>query len=160
MNDLIIQTPNIQLDSYLKVQLNSSTIAAIATSQIQEAIISTKEKITPIPNMPNCVLGLVNQRNRIYWVVDLAQLLQITTIKSETREYNLIFVRDSDVILGLAVTAIQEVTKFAIEQIQSPLNIVSSGIVPYLKGIITEEQNNLLVLDVSAIINSPQLHET
>lgn len=157
MTNSSVQPRSNRVDSYLKAQLNSRTLAAIPTHQIQEVIVTLKEKITSIPNMPDCVLGLVNQRNRIYWIVDLVQLLDLTAKKLEMREYHLIFIRVSDLVLGLAVQAIKEVTKFAPEEIQSPSNLVNSSLVSYLQRTIQEQQNTILFLEVSAIVNSPYL---
>jgi Chemotaxis signal transduction protein len=42
------------------------------------------------------------------------------------------------------------------ELIQSPINQVSSGLIPYLRGCVLQEKEILLVLDAEAIIRYAQ----
>jgi len=39
---------------------------------LQEVLV-VRLVITQIPNMPGCVLGLLNQRNRVLWVIDYTE---------------------------------------------------------------------------------------
>lgn len=157
MNSSIIQPPSHQVHSYLKMQLDSQTLAAIPMHQVQEVIVTSRTKITPIPNMPNSVLGLINQRSRIYWVIDLAHLLGIAPLNSDVKEFYLILLRVSDLILGLAVQTAKEVTKFTPDQIESPSSSLSPELVPYLRGCVPDQKDFLLVLEGVAIVNSPQI---
>jgi positive phototaxis protein PixI len=148
-----------RLNSYLEVQLDDHNLALIPMQYIQEVIVVSRGKITPIPNMANCVLGLIDRRSRIYWVLDLAHFLEISYLPTQRREYYLVFVRVSDRVLGLAVQSVQGITKFTLEHIKSPLTSVSPSLMPYLQGCIFKQQDSLLVLEVFSIVNSPKLQE-
>jgi positive phototaxis protein PixI len=160
-----ITTLNLQADqsqksigqAYLKLQLDSKTQAALPMEGAQEVIIVPIDRLTFMPNMPSCVLGLLNQRSRVFWVVDLPQLLEMQPLPSDAQQYNIAIVRVGNVALALAVFAVKGVTRFFNEAIQSPIGTVAPGLTPYLRGLVPQEREILLVLDPEAILNSKVL---
>lgn len=161
--DKILSPKNIEAktikfqQSYLRLELSQNIAAALPMKQAQEVLSLKRDRITVMPNMPDCVLGLINQRSRIFWVVDLCQLLELQPIERSLQQYNLAIVRTKEAALGLIVPVVKGVTRLAIEDIQSPVGNVSPGLVPYLQGCFLQEKNILLVLDAEAIMNSPVL---
>lgn len=143
---------------YLRLTIGRDTHAALPMKNALEVLRIKRDRITPIPNMADCVFGLLNQRSRIFWVVDLSQLLEMQPIERSFQEYNLAIIRTLDAALGVVVPVIKGVTRFSLEDIQSPVGNVAPGLVPYLQGCVLEESQILLVLDAEAIINAPILH--
>lgn len=143
-------------DRYLKFQLDARTPAAISMESIQEVLIVPTERITLMPNMPECVIGLWNRRNHIVWVIDLAQLLGLQPVDANSQHYQIIMLRVGEVRLALIVQEIKAVTRFTQLSIQSPDTSVS--ILPYLEGCVWHEQEQFLVLNAEAIIHSPILY--
>ena len=92
--------------------------------------------------------------------MDLFQLLEIQPIDRSLQEYNLAIIRTQDAALGVVVPIIRGVTRFATDDIQSPVGNVAPGLVPYLQGCVLDETNILLVLDAEAIIKAPVLRTT
>lgn len=144
-------------DPYLKLRLSESVPVALPMEAAREVVVVPAEQITPIPNMPNCVLGLLNQRSRVFWVVDLSIMLGYAGITANSRQFNVVILQVGKVPLGLAVPIVQEVTRFAADIIQSPIGTVAPQIAPYLRGCLPEEQEILLVLDPDAIVNASVL---
>ena len=157
VKDIDVRSARIQ-QPYLRLTLGQNTHAALPMKNAQEVLRIKRDRITPIPNMSDCVFGLLNQRSRIFWVVDLSQLLEMQPIERSSQEYNLAIIRTLDAALGVIVPVIKGVTRFAIEDIQSPVGNVAPGLVPYLQGCVLEESHILLVLDAEAIVNAPVLH--
>ena len=151
-NSIKIQQP------YLKLILDRNIACALPMKNAQEVLIIKRDRLTPIPNMPDCVFGLLNQRSRIFWVVDLCQLLEMQPCDRRLQQYNLTIIRTQEASLGLIVPVIKGVTRLAVEDIQSPIGNVAAGLVPYLQGCVLQETNILLILDAEAIANSPLLH--
>lgn len=145
-------------DGYLKFQLNRQASAVLSMSHTQEAIVVPVESITSMPNMPACILGLMNWRSRILWAIDLPRMLNLEYLDNKPRQYNMIIIRVESVLLGLVVQEIQGTTKFMSDDIRSPVGQVASSIVPYLRGCVVQEKGVLLVLDAQAIIQSSILH--
>lgn len=145
-------------DSFLKFHLEQQTPCVLAMTQVQEVLILPSRRITPMPNMPECVLGLMNRRNRVLWAIDLAQMLSLQPIGTNAQQYNLIIIQAKQITLGLLVQEVKGVTHFAPELIQPPTELVTSALIPYLSGCIFQEQEVLLVLSAEAIVLSPMLY--
>jgi twitching motility protein PilI len=107
-----------------------------------------------MPNMPACILGLMNWRSRIIWAVDLPRMLNLEALDRKLWQYNAIVVKVESLILGLVVQEIKGTTKFMPDDIRSPIGQVTSSLVPYLRGCVVQEEETLLVLDAQAIVDS------
>ncbi|MBD2726090.1 purine-binding chemotaxis protein CheW [Nostoc sp. FACHB-892] len=141
-------------DGYLKFQLNQQTAAVLSMKYTQEAVIVPIESVTSMPNMPSCILGLMNWRSRIIWVVDLPRMLNLESLDYRVRQYSAIVIQVESLVLGLVVQEIKGTTKFLPDDIHSPIGQVASSLVPYLCGCVVQQQEILLVLDALAIVQS------
>lgn len=144
-------------DSYLNFYLNDHTLAALSMAHTQEVIVVPLSRLTLMPNMPECVLGLLNRRNRVIWVVSLAGLLNLQKPDIIAGQYQIVIVRVGQISLGFVVQEVKGVTRFAPESIQSPLN-VNSELAAYLNGCIAPNET-ILVLNAEAIVRSPNLKQ-
>jgi len=144
-------------DPYLKLQLTPQRAAVLPMEQAQEAIAVPVNRVTPMPNMPACVLGLLNQKSRVLWVIDLAQLLGLQTQVLTLQQYNIAIIRIGKRPLGLVVPEIKGIVRFVNEAMISPIGEVEPELTPYLRGCFTQDQETLWVLDPEAMINSPIL---
>jgi positive phototaxis protein PixI len=141
-------------DGYLKFQLNQQTGAVLSIAHTQEAIVVPVTSVTAIPNMPACILGLMNWRSHIIWIVDLPKMFNLECLDHRLRQYNIIVVQIESMILGLVIQEIQGTTKFIADDIRSPVGQVASSLVPYLCGCVVQEEQILLVLDALHILQS------
>ncbi|MEO0852571.1 MAG: chemotaxis protein CheW [Cyanobacteria bacterium J06648_11] len=150
---------------YLNVRLDDRTSALIAMDGAQEALVVDARQITPMPNMPACVMGLLNRRSRVMWVVNLLQLLQLQTAPTSTQRYELVVLRVEPTeetgadraLMGAVVNGVRGVIRLNPEDIQSPIGHFPASLTPYLQGCVLYEQELLLVLDAKAIARSPLL---
>jgi positive phototaxis protein PixI len=142
-------------DPYLKLQLTPQRAVVLPMEQAQEAIAVPANRVTPMPNMPACVLGLLNQKSRVIWAIDLAQLLGLQTQVLTLQQYNIAIIRIGKKPLGLVVPEINGIVRFASETLISPIGEVSPELTPYLRGCFSQGQEMLWALDPEAIINSP-----
>ena len=138
--DTIIRAPQPHLleinlqDTYLRFQLEQHTPAILAVEYVQEVLIVPIGRLTPMPNMPKHMLGLLNRRNRVLWVIDLAQMLNLQAFDADTRQYNIAIIRVGQVPLGLVVHAVKDVARFTHDSVQSVQRLVTSALAPYLLG--------------------------
>jgi twitching motility protein PilI len=155
-----ITTPSSALptQSYLKFNLGMQA-ALIPTKQVQEAITIPTARITPMPNMPPALLGLINRRSRVLWVIDLALLLGLQVAYPNTQQYNLVLMQVGAILLGLRVHAVEGIVSLPAHRVQPPPAHVPNSLVPFLKGCVLQEREVLLVLDPEAILRSPALQE-
>lgn len=145
---------------YLQLQLSTNIVAVLPMQYAREVANISSRRITPMPNMPNCVLGLLNQRSHIFWVADLAQILKMQPVERNLQQYHLAIIRFNDIPLGLIVSQIKGTIRLNSSEIQSPKGKVIPSLEPYLQGYCQQQDKNILVLNPEAIINSPVLHTT
>lgn len=158
-------------DAYLCFQLDEQTQALLPLAQVHEVITVSTDQITPMPNMPACVLGLLGRRSRVMWVVDLAHLLvakssatrlthyEIVVLQVEPILQKTIFLATShkQLLLGVVVQKIRGSRYFSSELIQAPQPDFAPGLASYLKGYVLQEDNLMLILDAETIARSPTL---
>lgn len=159
----------------LSFQLNEQTPAIFPMRQVQEVIVLPAQQITPIPNMPPCVLGLSTRRSRVMWLVDLAHMLLSNPLPSNVRNYNVIIIRvdqtlqqqnmlvataHKQVLLGLIVPTMKGVVRFSPDLIQRPKGHFAPSLAPCLRGCLLQQDEMLLVLDAEAIARSPILQSS
>ncbi|MUL37056.1 chemotaxis protein CheW [Gloeocapsopsis dulcis] len=142
-------------ESYLRFQLNENTPAVLLMKYVQEVLIISTGRITPIPNMPECILGLFNRRNRILWAIDLAFMLTSQPVDAGSQQYHVMIIRVGDTPLSLIVQEIKGTIRLTSDL--QPLEGDIATIRPYLQGYIWQHQEKLLVLNAEAIVHSPSL---
>ena len=142
---------------YLQLQLGQNIPAVLSMENTQEVLTVASKRITSMPNMPECVIGVLNQRSRIFWVVNFPQMLGLPPVDINAQQYSLAIIRANQIPLGLVVPSIKGVVRLLMEEIQSPVGNVTPGLVPYLQGCLLQKNRILLVLDPEAIVTSPIL---
>jgi positive phototaxis protein PixI len=146
-------------DAYLKFRLDLQTPAVLLMKQVQEVLVLPANRLTPMPNMPPCVMGLMNRRSRILWVVDLPQMLGLPFSHSYTQQYNLVILRAGTIALGALVQRVEGMVWLPQEQVMPPTNHVPPHLVSYLRGCILQDREILLVLDAEAILQSSHFRQ-
>ncbi len=145
-------------DAYLKLSIDQAVHAVLLMKQVQEVLVLPASRLTPMPNMPSCILGLMNRRSRVLWVVNLAQVLGTGHLESSTQHYSVAIARFGQLALGLAVHQIEGMCWLPSEEIQPPPPHISPGMINYLVGCVLQNQQVLLVLNAESIVNSSALH--
>ncbi|MGL4881103.1 MAG: chemotaxis protein CheW [Waterburya sp.] len=144
-------------EAYIKFQLTSDITALLSMAQVQESLIVEVEKITPLPNMPESVIGIMNSRDRVFCVFDLAQLLTLSSRLFVPRQYQVIVLQTNSqqpIYLGLAVAQLQGIMRISTEQIRSSTTAFSSNIASYIYGEVQEANNTIPILDFHRILEA------
>ncbi|MGL5836083.1 MAG: chemotaxis protein CheW [Waterburya sp.] len=144
-------------DAYIRFQLTSKMTALLSMKQVEESLLIAPEEITPMPNMPESVIGIMSSRDRVLCVFDLAQLLNLDSSLIAPRQYQIIVLEVSKILsseqslyLGLAVNHLQGVIRLTSEKLQLPQDL-PAGLTSYVRRCIWENEQQLLVLDTKAI---------
>lgn len=144
-------------EPYLRLQLDKKMSAVIGMKYTQNVVIVPANRITPIPNVADCIIGLLYQRSRVFWVVDLPQALELSPVNRNLQEYYVAIVKINNLPLGLVVPEIKGVSRIVEERISPPIDSLGSQIIPYLKGCFIQDKDILPILDLEAIVKSPHL---
>ncbi|MDY6898674.1 MAG: chemotaxis protein CheW [Cyanobacteriota bacterium] len=159
-NIKLLAQPHKQLgDGYLQFKLNENTTAVLLVNFTQEVVVSPVETITPIANKPEFILGLMNWRNRIIWVADLARILGLESQSYPMRQCNIIVVSHESETIGLMVPEIKGTVRLNSDTIQ-PAKNQATNIADYLDGCIWSKDELNLVLNIQAILNSSLLQNS
>ena len=86
---------------YLQLQLGQNIPAILSMENTQEVFTVSSKRITPMPNMPESVVGVLNQRSRIFWVVNFPQMLGLPPVDINSQQYSLALIRANGIPLGL-----------------------------------------------------------
>jgi len=145
-------------DGYLQFKLNQNTTAVLLVNFTQEVVVLPIEAITPIANKPEFILGLMNWRNRIIWIVDLPNILGFESQFYRMRQCNIMVIRYEGETIGLMVPEIKGTVRLNSDDIQETNN-QASNIASYLNGSIWSENELNLVLNIQAILESSLLQD-
>lgn len=150
-----------QGELHLRFYLSSGDEFALPAMGVKEVMQQEADKITPIPNAPDLLLGTINLRGQVIWVADLGSFLQdMGVLNTERSEIPVIAIEDQDLVLGLAVEKLGEMEWLDVDTLQMPIN-VPDYIAPYVQGewVISDEKDEnkktyLRLLDQVAILRS------
>ncbi|BAQ66864.1 chemotaxis protein CheW [Geminocystis sp. NIES-3709] len=161
----LFEKTQIRGDRYLRFQLNSELTTLISIDYVTESLIIDRDKITPVPKMSPFVMGVINSRDRVFFVIDLPLLLDLTPIPSYARESHLIVInvasfldnKSSELWLGLAIDKIQGITRTEKKPekyypFSSSFSEQEQCLLEYINGWIIDESQTLAVLDLAKIV--------
>lgn len=145
-------------DVYIRFQLTSNITALLPMVRVQESLVVEAEKITPMPSMPESVIGIMSSRSRVFCVFDLPQLLNLSSELIALRQYHIIVLQTTDekpIYVGFAVNRLQGIMRLTSEQIMPFLPNLSADfpadITPYLCGAVSENENIIPILEFNDI---------
>jgi twitching motility protein PilI len=143
---------------YLSLRLNPNVTVAVQLKNVRETLVLASDRFTQMPNVHPCLMGLVEHRSNVFWVLDLPQLLGFAGLDSTAIETHIAVLQIDGSFLGLGVYRIGRVIRFAESEIISPQDLpqteIPVEIVPFLRGWLPQSEginNNLYVLDAEAI---------
>lgn len=116
------------------------------------------QKITPIPNTAEYILGVLNLRGGIVVIIDLNQKLGY-----EPKEFNentrIIIIEIEDSIIGMVVENATEVTKLSLNQIEPAPTIITEKInADYIQGVAVINDRLLILLDFKKVLKSKDIN--
>ncbi|ESA36484.1 chemotaxis signal transduction protein [Leptolyngbya sp. Heron Island J] len=153
-------------EQFLRVQLTPDLTIALALSWVEESLLIPTQLVTPMPNMPSSVLGLMSSKDQVFWAINLAQLLELPIVLEPSQSYEVVVIRalptdsnierldastDEELYLGLVVPKIRSSVRLLQEDIISPVDEVDASFHPYLSGQVVIDDEVILVLSAEAI---------
>ncbi|MEM6614049.1 MAG: chemotaxis protein CheW [Cyanobacteria bacterium P01_C01_bin.72] len=143
-------------EPHIKFQLTPEITALLSMEQVQASLIVPAEKITALPGMPESIIGIMNSRDRVLCVYDLAHLLNLPTTLTASQQYQIVILEISQLSsseqklpVGLAVEQIGGITRLARENFQQPSNVPECLTSHVLASVGDSEQQ--FVLDMATI---------
>lgn len=113
-------------------------------------------EITPIPNAPSFVEGIINLRGVIVPVVDLSKRFEINT-RENSKETRIVVIESKENMLGLVVDEVSEVLRLAADQIDSAENIMTSrAALDFIEGVGKVDDRLILILSPDKLFSTEE----
>ena len=150
----LFQKNSVSGNPYIKFQLTPEITALLSMERVQETLIVEAVQITPLPSMPESVIGIMNSRDRVFCIFDLPRLLTLPYSSLTPRQYQIVVLQtnsETPIYLGLAVNNIQGIMRLTSEQIGSSTDAISPELVRYVSGVVNSDTP---VLEFDRILDS------
>jgi purine-binding chemotaxis protein CheW len=124
-------------------------------------------EITPVPNSPAYILGLINLRGKVLPVLDLEKKFQLPRETQAVHQHIMVAESEQKILFGVLVDKVKEVLRIPSDTIKPPPEIIKSKIsAEYLQGVIIVEDklqdtndNIILILDLQKILSDRNIEE-
>ncbi|MBN1311198.1 MAG: purine-binding chemotaxis protein CheW [Anaerolineae bacterium] len=133
-----------------------STHYAVEVDRIGEVVRSPE--LTPVPGLPDWVLGVANLHGDIISAVDLSLFLGISDHVTDQTAY-MIVAQAGDQRIGLVVDDVDIIYTFPAEQVVSPPFKIAPELVPYLRGAVERRNDFIRFLDCERLLLGPQMQK-
>lgn len=146
---------------HLRFYLPSGRELALPAVIIREVSEPSPDRITPVPNVSPLLLGTLNIRGQVIWVVDLGQFLgENVPLNTDRAEVPVIAIEEGDMMLGLAVARVAGMYWLKPDHIEALSNI-DDPIREFLRGEWRLNNNRILqLLDHVAILRANRLGQS
>lgn len=119
--------------------------------RVQE--IKNYSRVTPIPNSPPNVKGVMNLRGTVIPIVDLRNTLGMPSVEYDKFTVIIVVNIDSRVV-GLVVDAVSDVMDVNPSDIEVPPSLTSEANVSVVNGIAKAEERLITLLNISKLIHA------
>ena len=118
------------------------------------------DDVTPIPNTPDYVKGVINLRGAIIPIVDLRQRFGMSELEYGPTTVMIILKVQSDErerIMGVVVDAVSEVYNINGAELQPPPEFGGVIKTEFLRGLASVEDKMIIVLDIDHLLNASEM---
>lgn len=109
-------------------------------------------KTTPIPDMPEFIMGVINLRGMVLPLISMRERFGLP--HEETAESRIIIIGLKKITVGILVDAVEEVITIPLKDVKLPPKIAKGVDSKYLKGICRIGEDVLILLDLDKILTS------
>lgn len=137
-------------DSYILFELAGTTYALRSDDIVQLEMVG---RLTPVPNAPSFVEGVISLRGQVIPAVSLRARFGFPAVPYDVRS-RLIVVRGEGRTVGLLVDSAREFATIPADSILPPPDGVAGMSGPYLRGLAHLGERLVLVLDVVELLDA------
>jgi purine-binding chemotaxis protein CheW len=113
-------------------------------------------EITPVPNAPEFIKGVINLRGRIIAVMDLCKRFGDAT-RTIDKKSRIVVVEMDERLVGLLVSSASEVLRISPSDIDAPQNVFPHEEMDYVTGVGKLKGRLIILVDLSRILRSAEL---
>lgn len=150
----IPEQPVFEREQFIRFYLNDILLAIPLQSALE---IGHRPVITPLPNLPDWVLGVSNIRGEIISIVDLKNFLGLSS-HGIRRNRRFVVAHNRDMKVGLVVDRILDILTCDLSETEVQESPYEEGeISVYISGVITSAEYILNILDINKLLTSSRM---
>lgn len=108
--------------------------------------------ITPVPEAPPTVLGIVNVRGELITVLDMRRVFGVTGEDPVQRDMRIIIASANSIRFGVMVDSVLDVASVELEEIDpAPIDVPGSPVIGIFKRVEAEEEKVVVLLRLGAL---------
>jgi len=138
---------SISTDRFLCFSLSAEKFA-IPLLQVKEVV--ALQKITPLPQSPNYIKGIINLRGQVISIVDLGLKLKNAALNADEKK-TIIILDFASIFIGVIVDSVDSVADFNQETISAVQEIAASVKNEYLTGVAARKGDMVLLIDLKKV---------
>lgn len=118
------------------------------------------DSVTPIPNTPDYIKGVINLRGTIVPIVDLRCRFGLDEMEYDTTTVVIVLKvinGDRERIMGIVVDAVSDVYNVSDEEMKPAPDFGNVVGVDFVKGLATIDDKMLIILEIDEMLNSGEL---
>lgn len=143
------------MDQYLTFMLADEEYG-VDILRVQE--IKGWDGVTPMPNMPEFILGVINLRGTVVPIVDLRKKFGLEEIPySKTTVVIVVRVEDEEHgerTMGMVVDAVSEVHNICSSELKPPPEFGGNISTESIRGLATRQDQMIIMLDIDHLMNT------
>lgn len=147
-------------DQYLTFMLDGEEYG-LEILKVQE--IRGWSSVTPMPNMPEFILGVMNLRGTVVPIIDLRRRFSMESVPyGQTTVVIVVKVTGEDGgvrTMGIVVDAVSEVHNVARDELRPAPEFGGALDTGSIKGLVTQDERMLIILDIDHLMNSGVLNQ-
>ena len=113
-------------------------------------------EITPVPNAPEYVEGVINLRGRVIAVLDLGKRIGEAPVQRNSKS-RIVVVEVEDRLAGLLVNSASEVLRIAPSEIVAPQTVFPGDDISYVTGVGKLHDRLIILVDLTRILQHTEL---
>ena len=122
---------------------------------VREIILMSE--VTPVPNAPAFVEGVINLRGQIIPIVDLRKRFNLDQ-KGEADKSRIVVVEVANNVLGLIVDGDSEVLRIPSDFVKPAPALIAGGIgAEYIKGIAYFQERMIILIDLQKVFDADEM---
>jgi len=144
------------MKDYFKVKINQANLLAIPIESTREVINVLKSDICPICGVNSAILGVINHRGKLLWIVELENLLELNLNYGGEKQnkphekLTIIILKNQEKQIGAVVNDLKEIVSLDLDQFE-----LRDSNLP-IKTYLNSEEISEKILDVDAVFTALQ----
>ena len=123
---------------------------------VREIILMSE--VTPVPNAPSFVEGVINLRGQIIPIVDLRKRFRLQQ-KTEADKSRIVVVEVANSVLGLIVDGDSEVLRIPADFVKPAPALIAGGIgAEYIRGIAYYQERMVILIDLHKVFSAEEMN--